>query len=389
MTLADIRSRLAGLEGRKYWRSLEELADTPEFRCVPRARVSFAGLRVHRSGRTPRVPQADGRVARARRRQLVHPHSRRENHSVRPPAGGDHPRPSALFRHGDAAGRLRHAGARRKPHGTADEDRGQPRTSGEPRRHRRLRPGVRPFSVRPGSLAQRARSRRGRDVGRLPRRDSSRGGLAARAARPGPAHSERAHHVAIDRRSDAAAHDGAARREVAPVGRRLRRRPGRSPGIDADLPLRQGRRRRLARRRFPRRRPGVAAVHERFLVAPPSRHAAGRTQPSLRDRTGADRSPARKRNTGCRSKRATFTDSRVRSRAHSAPRRKATRRFPPRRRSGSRRSRRTCRRIAAARSSSRACASRRPCTRSRADERHARQRRHDRLVHRAARGDGG
>ncbi|HUL75042.1 MAG TPA: TAT-variant-translocated molybdopterin oxidoreductase [Vicinamibacterales bacterium] len=32
MNLADIRSRLAGLEGRTYWRSLEELADTPEFR---------------------------------------------------------------------------------------------------------------------------------------------------------------------------------------------------------------------------------------------------------------------------------------------------------------------------------------------------------------------
>jgi MoCo/4Fe-4S cofactor protein with predicted Tat translocation signal len=32
MNLADIRSRLAGLEGRKYWRSLEELADTPDFR---------------------------------------------------------------------------------------------------------------------------------------------------------------------------------------------------------------------------------------------------------------------------------------------------------------------------------------------------------------------
>ena len=32
MTLADIRSRLEGLEGRTYWRSLEELADTPEFR---------------------------------------------------------------------------------------------------------------------------------------------------------------------------------------------------------------------------------------------------------------------------------------------------------------------------------------------------------------------
>ena len=32
MNLADIRSRLAGLEGRAYWRSLEELADTEEFR---------------------------------------------------------------------------------------------------------------------------------------------------------------------------------------------------------------------------------------------------------------------------------------------------------------------------------------------------------------------
>jgi molybdopterin-containing oxidoreductase family iron-sulfur binding subunit len=32
MNLADIRSRLEGLEGRRYWRSLEELADTPEFR---------------------------------------------------------------------------------------------------------------------------------------------------------------------------------------------------------------------------------------------------------------------------------------------------------------------------------------------------------------------
>ena len=32
MTLADIRTRLEGLEGRTYWRSLEELADTPEFR---------------------------------------------------------------------------------------------------------------------------------------------------------------------------------------------------------------------------------------------------------------------------------------------------------------------------------------------------------------------
>ena len=32
MTLAEIRSHLAGLSGRAYWRSLEELSDSPEFR---------------------------------------------------------------------------------------------------------------------------------------------------------------------------------------------------------------------------------------------------------------------------------------------------------------------------------------------------------------------
>ena len=32
MDFAAIRSRLAGSEGRLYWRSLSELADTPDFR---------------------------------------------------------------------------------------------------------------------------------------------------------------------------------------------------------------------------------------------------------------------------------------------------------------------------------------------------------------------
>ena len=31
MDFDHIRTRLAGLEGRAYWRSLDELADTPEF----------------------------------------------------------------------------------------------------------------------------------------------------------------------------------------------------------------------------------------------------------------------------------------------------------------------------------------------------------------------
>ena len=51
--------------------------------------------------------------------------------------------------------RPRHAAARREPRGAADEDRGQPRPPGEPRRDRRLRAGVGPRPLRPGPLAAR------------------------------------------------------------------------------------------------------------------------------------------------------------------------------------------------------------------------------------------
>ena len=102
-----IRTRLAGLEGRAYWRSLEELADTPEFQRVRRARVPVAGLGVHRPGGPPAVPEVDGRVARPGRRQRVHAPAGREARSVRPAARGNHSGPSAVLRDRDDPGRLR------------------------------------------------------------------------------------------------------------------------------------------------------------------------------------------------------------------------------------------------------------------------------------------
>ena len=51
----------------RYWRSLEELAETPAFLRVPAPRVPRAGLGVRRPDGPPRVPDADGRVARAGR----------------------------------------------------------------------------------------------------------------------------------------------------------------------------------------------------------------------------------------------------------------------------------------------------------------------------------
>ena len=72
MNLADIRSRLAGLEGRTYWRSLEELADTPDFReYVQREFPAQASEFTDPAGRREFL-QVDGRVARAGGRQRLH-----------------------------------------------------------------------------------------------------------------------------------------------------------------------------------------------------------------------------------------------------------------------------------------------------------------------------
>ncbi len=40
MSLAEVRRELQGTKGKKYWRSVDELADTPEFQAAVRAGVS-------------------------------------------------------------------------------------------------------------------------------------------------------------------------------------------------------------------------------------------------------------------------------------------------------------------------------------------------------------
>ena len=72
MDFSAIRSRLAGSEGRLYWRSLGELADTPRVPRVPAPRVPRAGLRVERPEGPPPVPEADERVAGAGGRRRLH-----------------------------------------------------------------------------------------------------------------------------------------------------------------------------------------------------------------------------------------------------------------------------------------------------------------------------
>ena len=109
MDLSAIRSRLAGSEGRLYWRSLGELADTPAVPRIPPPRVSGAGLRVERSEGTPRFSEADERLAGARRRRRLHPSAAEADRSLRPAAGRHRSRPSAVLRQRCPAPRIRPA----------------------------------------------------------------------------------------------------------------------------------------------------------------------------------------------------------------------------------------------------------------------------------------
>ena len=148
-----LRARLEGTRGREYWRSLEAVAETPEFKeFLHREFPQNASEWLDPVG-PPRLPEADGRLAGARRRQRLHAPAGRRARAVRAPAGGARPRQAAVLRDGDADERRRHRAARREPRRPADEDRRQPGSPVEPRRHRRVRAGGDPRSLRPGSLA--------------------------------------------------------------------------------------------------------------------------------------------------------------------------------------------------------------------------------------------
>ena len=53
--LPALRARVDGQTGPRYWRSLEELAETEEFTALPPPRVPRAGVGVDRPGQPPRA----------------------------------------------------------------------------------------------------------------------------------------------------------------------------------------------------------------------------------------------------------------------------------------------------------------------------------------------
>ena len=232
------------------------------------------------------VPEADGRVAGARRRRRVHAAARREDRPVRPAARGARPGPAAVLRHA----RCRSAGTRSgvlveshragRPRSKAtpsipaslgatdvfaqasvldlyDPDRSQ--TITVPRRSPDL--GRRSSDARCQDARPRRRRRRRRAA--HPDRD----GHLADAG--GPAHALLAR---FPRRSGTSG--SPSRRDTARAGARL----AFGAAVDTALPLRQGRRGRLARRRLPRR---AAPASCATRATSPTAAAGGRERPRM------------------------------------------------------------------------------------------------------------
>ncbi len=107
LDLSAIRARLENKSGPTYLAQPRGAGRDAGVHGIPAPRVSVAGLRVHRPRRPPHVPQADGRLARARRRGRLYASARRSDRSVRQGAGRDHPGQAAALRHRDDARRLR------------------------------------------------------------------------------------------------------------------------------------------------------------------------------------------------------------------------------------------------------------------------------------------
>ena len=268
--LTAIRARLAGQSGPRYWRSLEELAET---RGVP-ATASTASSPSQASEWTDpasrrHVPEADGGLAGPGRGGGLHATSRPRRScrmSGRPRSSSRASRCSSPRR--SSLGGLRRRRAGREPHGPADEDRGQ---------RRRTRPAWAPTDVfAQASLltlydpdrSQVVTCGGGRDqhLGRLPRRRAI-AALDAQRAKQGAGLRvltetvtsptlARQLRALLDEFPEAKWH------QYEPAGRDARPRPapaGLRRGRRDALPLRQGRRDPVARRRLPRRRPGPPA----------------------------------------------------------------------------------------------------------------------------------
>ena len=138
-----LRARLDGARGQQVLAQPRGAVGDAGVQGVPAPRVPAERIGVARPGRPPRLPEADVGVAGAGRRERLHAPAERGAGAVRAAARRARAGQAALLRDGDAVCGRRRGAAGREPRGPADEDRGQPRSPVEPRRHRHVRAGRR------------------------------------------------------------------------------------------------------------------------------------------------------------------------------------------------------------------------------------------------------
>ena len=118
-------------------------------------------------------------------------------------ARGPRPGPAALLRERDPVLRRRPSGAGREPHGSADQDRRQSRTSGQSRCDRRLTPGGRSSTSTTPIARRRHAPRRSRGVGRASSTAMQSAPQPQKAqAGSGSSFPDRADHLALAGRAD-------------------------------------------------------------------------------------------------------------------------------------------------------------------------------------------
>ena len=143
--------------GRRYWRSLEEFLDTPEFQEMmhrefpeqasewtdPVTRRRFLML----MGASLALAGLNGCSTQPAPREKIMPYVRQPEAMV--------PGKPLYFATAMPLAGVGHRRSRREPRGPADEDRGQSQSSGQPRRHRSAHSGVHPRPVRSRPFASR------------------------------------------------------------------------------------------------------------------------------------------------------------------------------------------------------------------------------------------
>ena len=229
-----LRAQLDGTRGQEYWRSLEALSGTPEFKeFLHREFPQNASEWLDPVGRRGFLKLMSASLALAGVSACTRQPTEELVPYVRQPEELVPGKPLFYATAMPFAG-AGHRPAGREPRRPADEDRRQPRSPVEPRRHRPLRAGLDPRPLRSGSLADDHQPRRDPSVQRLRRRDAQRARRAAVEEGRGPPHPHRDRGVAdaggADRRDPARACPQAKWVQWEPFGRPQRPR-GQPAGV--------------------------------------------------------------------------------------------------------------------------------------------------------------